>query len=485
MDVSKQLEKARQAAERRNYDYAIELYMHACKMDPDNVPARRELRAVENRMAKEKGTSFMTKAKVMGIHGKVQVLFKTRKFDSAVDTAEEALKLDPGNIGVLMLLGRAALMAGYKQTAIATFEDIKNMNAGGNNKALVEALRELAVAYEMDNRIKEAMDTWQQVLRHSPGDRDGTVKIRDLSAKTMSAQIETAAKSGERGAAARSTQTDEQKTAALAQDLDKGGIKSEADLKMAVDLCKQEIQKRPDDPRLYAKLGDLCKQGNLYAEAKKAYETAREKDANNFTWLFRLHDLEIWKMVQSIRALAAKFKAADTASKPALKEQHDKEVLALLDFRLTSFSEREKQYSTDSSICFQLGQVYMELAQHRKDRVLFDQAINRFQRTGQDPKFRVESGLKLGLCFAAKSQFDLAIKRFDETLRGMELKNEAWKNLMYFKADTLQKSGKLDEAKKVFLEVYEIDVSFKDIGKRVDDLSHEVAAQDGQGAAQS
>ena len=48
MDVSKLLEKAREAAERRNYDYAIELYLQARKLDPDNAPACRELRAFQD-----------------------------------------------------------------------------------------------------------------------------------------------------------------------------------------------------------------------------------------------------------------------------------------------------------------------------------------------------------------------------------------------------------------------------------------------------
>ena len=43
MDVSKLLEKAGEAADRRNYDYAIELYLQACRLDPNNVLARRAL----------------------------------------------------------------------------------------------------------------------------------------------------------------------------------------------------------------------------------------------------------------------------------------------------------------------------------------------------------------------------------------------------------------------------------------------------------
>lgn len=475
VDVSKLVEKAREAAERRNYEYAIDLYLQALKLAPDTAVARRELRAVENRQAKEKGTSFFGKAKTVALHMQVYALFKTRKYDAAIEKAEEALKADPGSVGVLMLLGQAAADAGYRQTAIVTFEDIKAMNAGGNPKKLVAALRHLAIAYENDNKVKEAMDTWSIVVRHAPGDREASVKLRDLSAKTMTAQIETSAAKapGERGAVARSTQTDEQKaaTARMAREtaID---IKTKDDLLAAIEDSKKDIQERPEDPRLYAKLGDFHKQDGNYVDAKRAFETACEKDPNNYTWVMRLHDLEIWKMVHALRALEAKAKAGDAAA----RAQYQKDRLTLLEYRLNSYVEREKRYPTASNIKYELGIVYDELARARSDKGLFDEAIKRFQSTFQDPKYRVDSGYRMGLGFQAKGQYDLALKRFEETLRTLELKDERWKNLTYAKADTLQRAGQRDDAKSVFLEVYEIDVSFKDVAKRVESLSQPPAA---------
>jgi tetratricopeptide (TPR) repeat protein len=477
VDVSKLLEKGREAAERRNYDYAIELYLQARKLAPDNAAALRELRAVENRMSKEKGTSFWSKTKTAGQAAQVSMLFMAKKYDAAIEKAEEALKADPGNVGVLMALGRASLAAGYRNAAIATFEDIKTMNAGGNNKQMVEALRELSHCYEADNRIKDAQDIWSIVAKLVPGDREATVQLRDLAAKSMHSTIETAAMSGQRGSAARSTQTEEQKKQAARLDREKGigDIKTTEDLKLAIEDKKHDIAQRPDDPKNYSMLGDLYKQGGSYADAKKSYEQAREKDANNPTYLFKLHDLELWKMTNSVKALAAKYSGGDKSVGP----QYEKEVMAMLEFKLNSYIEREKQYSTDSTVKFELGSTYFEMAQRKKDKTLFDESIKRFQQTFKDPKFRNLSGLRMGMGFAAKEQFDLALKRFDETLASIpsELKNDSWKNLTYAKADTLQKAGRREEAKKVFLEIYEIDVAFKDVAKRVDELSQ------GSGAA--
>lgn len=467
VDVSKLLEKAKDVADKRNYDIAIDLYLQALKLSPDNATAVRDLRAVEIRLAKEKGASIFTKGKNAGLYAKAASLATMKKYDAALETCEEIFKTDPGYVSGLILSGDAALEAGYRQRAIATLEDIKTMGAGGNTKQLTAVLRKLANAYEAEEKINEAMEIWQIVIKNNPGDRDATLKIRDLSAKTMTAKISTATAGGQRGSVARQAQTDEQRKVTDRLQRETSDIKTGDDLKAAIDDKLSDLQKRPDDPKLFESLGELYKRAGNYNESKKAYETARQKDANNPTYLFKLHDLEIWKMMNSLRVLQPKVQSKD----PAATEQYNKERMALMEYRLKSFTERERAYSTDSSIRFHLGQIYQDLADAKKEKGFYDEAIKRFQATFQDPKFKVESGLRMGQCFTAKSQYDLAIKRFDETLKSLpELKDDRWKNLKYWLGDTLQKAGRADEAKKIFLEVYEIDVSFRDISKRVDEL---------------
>jgi tetratricopeptide (TPR) repeat protein len=216
----------------------------------------------------------------------------------------------------------------------------------------------------------------------------------------------------------------------------------------------------------------LYKHGGDYNESKKHYELARQKDPNNPTYLFKLHDLEIWKMLTALKALEPKVKAGDASA----KEHYEKDRMALMEYRLTSFQEREKQYSTDSKVKFDLACIYFELAP-KKDKALYDESIKRFQVTFRDPKFKIESGMRMGLGFAAKGQYELALKRFDETLVGMEIKNDAWKNLHYFKADTLEKANRPQDALKTFLEIYEVDVSFRDVGKRVEGLQQKTGGQ--------
>jgi len=477
VDVSKLIEKAREAGERRNYDYAIELFLQALKLVPDHFEACRELRAVEIRRAKEKPVGFMDKAKIGAIQMQMNTMYATKKWDSTIEKCEDILKIDPHNYGVLLSLGRACVQAKYRRRAMVIFEDIKGQNAGGNQKQLIEAMRELAIVYEEEGKIKEALDVWGLVNRQVPGDRDATTKLRDLAAKTMSSTIEASALSGVRGGAARSTQTDDQKKEAARRDIENLlEIKTPEDLAAAINLCKEDITKKPDDPRIsltWAKLGDLYKLGNNYAEAKKAYESAREKDPNNWTFKFKIDDLELWKLLSTLKQLEPK-----VTTDPEVKAQYVKGRLEMYEFKLRSFLDREKQYSTDTKIKFELGSVYYDLAILKNDKSLYDEAITRFQTTNKDPKFRVESGLKLAESFSRKGQYELALKRIEETIAAIpsELKDERWKKLMYTKASILKQMGKRDDAKTCFLEIYEVDVKYRDVSKQIDELSATGAA---------
>ena len=66
-------------------------------------------------------------------------------------------------------VGSGDSMIDYRELVALAKRTPGNMNAGGNQKQLVGALRELAYVYESDGKIKEAMDTWTTITRYAPG----------------------------------------------------------------------------------------------------------------------------------------------------------------------------------------------------------------------------------------------------------------------------------------------------------------------------
>jgi len=469
VDVSKLLEKAKEAAERRNYDYAIDWYLNALKLDPDNGQARRDLRMVELRLAKEKPPGFFAKGKLALTIGKVQTMYTARKYDAAIEAAEEALRIDPTNVGTQLTLARAAAAAGYRNAALFTLEDIQNTKAGGNRKQLVEALRELGFLCEAMGRVAQAKQAWEQVKQLDSADHDADQHLKNLYATDMSAKLETAAAGADKGSVARQMLKDKKTTEDLSAQ--EGTLRTTDDVLRVIEITKADIAKRPDDARLYGKLGDLEMRLENWDAARKAYMEAQAKDSTNYTWRFKQDDVDLARMSRDLRVLGEKFKAGDAS----VKDQYNALRLKLLEMKLASYLQREVQYSTDGRIRYELGTVYFELAEIKKDNGLYDEAIKRYQMIYPDPKYRCEAGLRMGQGFTRKGQFDLALKRFDDTIKTLEVKDLRWKNLLYAKADTLELAGKKKEAMQAFIQIYEIDVSFRDVSKRVDKLQAEGA----------
>jgi tetratricopeptide (TPR) repeat protein len=467
VDTSPLRNKAKEAVERRNYDYAIELFRQILKLTPDDADSRRELRAVEIRQSKERGLSFAGKSAAALHSVKAASLLAMKKYDAAIEAAEDALIRDPGHAGALMNLGRAAALTGYKQCAVITFEDMRSAGNLAPKQALA-AERELARAYEAVERISDALNMWGQVQKRNPADAEAARKIRDLSASTITKVIETGSKGGTGKFAHTATDVSKiQKEQAKVSE-----IRTPEELEAVINYTMEDLRERPDDPRLHDKLGDLYRRGKRWDEAVVAYKNAQQKDSANPMYIFKQHDVEILRKRDDLRQVEAKAKTGDAGA----KEEFRRGYVALQEYRMKSFVEREKQYSTDSQIRFELGQIYFEMAELKNESDLYDQAIRRFQTTFRDPKFRVESGLRMGVGFSRKGQYDLALKRFDETLAGLEMKDDKWKNLTYAKADTLERKGQKSEALVVFLQIYEQDVTFRDIGKRIEKLQKEGAS---------
>lgn len=469
VDISKLLEKAKEAADRRNYDYAIEWYLNALKLDPDNGQVRRDLRMVELRLAKEKPPGFFARGKLALTIGKVQAMYTAKKYDSALEAAEEALRIDPTSVGTQLTLARAAAAAGYRNAALFTLEDVQNTKAGGNRKQLLEACRELGFLCEGMGRTSQAKQAWEQVKQLDASDHDADQHLKNLYATDMSTKLETAVASTDQGSVARRMLKDKKTSEDMTAQ--EGTLRTSEDVLRVIEITKEDIAKRPEDARLYGKLGDLELRLEHWDAARKAFMEAQAKDATNYTWRFKQDDVDLARMVHDLRALGERFKSGEVG----VKDQYNALRMKLLDMKLASFLQREVQYSTDGRIRYELGSIYFELAEIKKDNGLYDEAIKRYQMIYPDPKYRCEAGLRMGQGFTRKGQFDLALKRFDDTLKTLEVKDLRWKNLLYAKGDTLELAGMKKEAMQTFIQIYEIDVSFRDVSKRVDKLQAEGA----------
>ena len=101
----------------------------------------------------------------------------------------------------------------------------------------------------------------------------------------------------------------------------------------------------------------------------------------------------------------------------------------------------------------------------------FDQAIPLFQVAQKDPRLKLASMDKMGLCFLLKGWHDDAIDIFQQALENCVNKDSATaKDIRYNLARTYEETGKSEEALKIYRKLAQTDFSYKDVGQRIDFL---------------
>jgi tetratricopeptide (TPR) repeat protein len=458
MDTSKLVEKAREAVQKRNYVYALDLYQQSLALDPDNVDARRELRAVAARYVKENGISPGSAwLKGAGPLARIVLLGLSKKnAEKLMIECERFLVNDPGNIWVGSKLGLAALELGYKNAAVAVFEDLR-----AAKPAHVKNLYHLVDAYEAKGEVQAAISVCQAIIKAAPQEHEAPRRMRDLSAIATTAVFEKGAKDGSKTIVKDSEEHEE-------FELAKHEIRTVEQRNRAVAFAQEKLAKAGNvDPRhlatFHANVGDLWMLVEPdFEKAEAAYNKARELQPTDYTYVFRLDDLNIKRLDGRLRAADEKLKSAPHDA--AVKAERDKARAERDDLRVKSFELRAKVRPMDLNVAFALGNIYFALGR-------IDEAIAQYQRTVGDPGKRIDSLNYLGIAFSRKSQFDLAAKQFSQALSEMEAMTDKKKEILYNLGVTLRKlPGKRDDALRAFTQLYEADIGYKDVAKQLEEL---------------
>ena len=122
MDLSKHLEKAEDAAKRRNYALAVKIYGQLLGLQPDFGPARAGLHRVRFKKAGAKPPSKVFALLGGGIHLLTAKLCGTlKKPAAAARSYERYLAHDPLSESQNLALGRALESAGFSSAALAVY----------------------------------------------------------------------------------------------------------------------------------------------------------------------------------------------------------------------------------------------------------------------------------------------------------------------------------------------------------------------------
>ena len=229
-------------------------------------------------------------------------------------------------------------------------------------------------------------------------------------------------------------------------------IRTADDAREVLAFIDKDLESNPKDKALWQKKGDVHRRANQFAEALNAFGKAQEIDEHDFVITMRMSDTRLAQR-------AAEIKAAEKAGQDVRQAK-----AAYLDAEIEEYKARQQRQPTELSHSFQLATRLF-----KKGDV--DNAAANFQKALGDPRYKKQSYLYLGHCFAKKQLLDLAVQQYSSCLGMMDddMSPEA-KEVRYSRARVYEALDKSAEAIADFTRLVELDIGFKDAATRLSAL---------------
>ncbi|MFM1800993.1 MAG: hypothetical protein RJA81_345, partial [Planctomycetota bacterium] len=373
------------AAQKRNFDYALQMLGDACRLIPTNLAFRKGLRATQ-RLRYENEPSkvgLMAKTRIQPIRGQIKLVRQTSNWLRVLELCEDAFLLNPWDVSVSMEAAEAALELGAPELAEWSMSVVAD-DADDH----LDYLRLMARIYETLGKWKQAIACLERVRDLDPSDQNVGSRINALHAKSMMARPDMDSSN-------RPT-SQKQSAAAVFQsgaDAAETEVSSSEESSQPVnnltpeERLRQRLATDPKDIQAAVELSDLFKAANRWDEADRVLSAAAKQSPEDH-YLRQIHANT--RMERLKRALAGY--DAHIVTHPDDTEVIAKraEVVRKRDeFEIAEYQRRISYNAADAESHFQLG-----LALARTSRL--DEAIAEFQQARNHPEWKVRALTEAG-----------------------------------------------------------------------------------------
>jgi len=442
-------EKAAEAGERKNFDYAISLYLEGLRLVPDAVEHGHlplcEL-ALRRKSEGGKGPSVIERA--IKMTGKTPL--------ERLLNAEYLFSKDPDQIQYAEAMLKAAVEGGYFKTA----DWIANLLFQRNNAAEEPSFHIYMIlknSYAAIGQFDKAVAACKHALKMKPDDKQLLEDLKYLSAEATvhRGKYDTALDFKE------SVLSMDRQAKLAAQE---GVVKTEDQRLLAVKAARENFMKFPNLPQSVLNLAQALaslEEDKPENEAIELLEDAYQK-TKDFQFKQRSGLIKIKQLRRKIRLTRADLEAnpANEMARARLVELSDQ----LNRVELEHYRLCVENYPTDLRVKYDYG-----LCLLRNGR--YDEAIPLFQEVRNDPYRRVAAMDKIGVCFFKKGWYADAIDVFKQAINFYEVENDdIAKELRYNLARAYEDSGDTANALEVYRKLAQIDFAYRDVSQRVDKL---------------
>ena len=449
-DARRLFAKGIEAAQRENFDYATTLLCQVLQREPGLFEARKALRTAQTRRSAGATKGFFKK--MMSNTGSSPQIMKAKLAlnknpAEAMAIAEEVLNGDANNPYAHRIIVDAAHALELPQTAVLSLETMVRL--APKDKALVIEFAN-AVA-DTGGNVAVAEEFLDGLIRTSPYDPDLQQAAKNLSAhKTLDQGGYNALADGK--GSFRDVLRNKEEAVSLEQE--KRVQKNEDVSGRLIDEYEARLQAEPDNTKLMRSLAELYTQQNQFDRALGYYQRLKQSGTVGDATLDRaITETTVKQFDYQIAQLNPL--ATDHAESLA-KLKEDK-----ADFQLADCRARVEKYPTDLSIRFELGQLYFQSGK-------IGEALAEFQKAQQNPHKRIPAMSLLAQCFALRGMNDSAVRTLQSAIKEKPAMDDEKKDLVYNLGCVFEKMGKKAEAIEQFLILYELDVTYRDVGAKVD-----------------
>ncbi|MDH4241050.1 MAG: hypothetical protein OEW48_15945 [Phycisphaerae bacterium] len=447
-------ERARKAADTQNFDYAIEMYLEGIRYDPDALE-QGHLRLFElalKRQGKDgKKPSMMERMKHM--RGKTPL--------EQMLNAEYLLAKDPDHLPYAEAMLKAAVSGGYRRTVgwIANLIFQAN-NASSRPSANTYVL--LKDSYKAIGQYDKAIVACQLASKLKPQDADLADEFKNLTAELTMAL----GKYDQEGDFRQSIKDREEQEKLQSQ---QAVVKTEDYKQSAVNEARTAYMQDPNLPKNIFGLAQTLSEMQESKADKEAIDLLEKayKTKNDFSYKQRAGLIRMKQLRRKIRRAKAAVEASgdDSEAKARLSQLNAR----LNSVELEHYRSCVANYPTDLQAKFEYG---IRLIRNKK----FDEAIPLFQEAQKDPRHKISSMGKIGLCFFLKGWYADAIDIFTQAIDTYEIKDDGVaKELRYNLARSYEQKGNTEKALEIYRKIAQLDFAYLDVRQRVDKLRNKGA----------
>ena len=451
--LQKVFEHAQRCVDKKDYDYANQLFSQCVVEDPSNIIYLQAfLDNLREKYGDNKRGSRISSLRIKGQRSSLTKAAGKGDWPTALQAGCAALAINPWDNATLLALAQA-----YDELNILECQLYLLRWALGVDAKDVPVNRQAAHTLERMGQFDQAIACWQRVTQAIPNDEEALKAISRLSVE------KTIHEGGYDPDLLRGETTDDGSNVSVASYSRHAEGEDQDDGLTPEERLQQKIKLDPSDVESYLQLADILIHGERMDEAERLLGQGKSAAGSaDLRFIERLEAIQLRKAQEQLTIAQQRHDQEPTDETKELVSHLRKQANQV---ELEIYAAKSDRDPGNTRLKFELG---LRLKKAGKIK----QAITTLQAARQDPKHKSQVLLDLGECFQKIEQYKLALSNYELAVEASEdLESEVHKLALYRAGVLATGLRELDLAERHLTELAGIDFGYKDVSERLDKVA--------------